>query len=45
MGYGVVVSAAKEESEGGKEFGFLNAKFLEETYMPCSILPIEVKYS
>ena len=35
-----MVSAAKEESEGGKEFGFLNAKFLKETYMPCSIFPL-----
>ena len=43
MGYGVAISAAEEESEGGQEFGFLDAKFLEETYMPCSILPIEVK--
>ena len=39
-----MVSSAKEEGEGGKEFGFLDAKFLEETCMPSSILPIEVKY-
>jgi len=29
MGYGVVISAAKEEGEGVKEFDFLDAKFLE----------------
>jgi hypothetical protein len=40
-----VVSAAEEESEGGKEFGFLDAKLLEYTNVSCSILPIEVKYS
>jgi len=25
--YGVVVSAVKEESKGGEEFGFLDAEF------------------
>jgi len=29
MGYGVVIMAAKEEGEGVKELGFLDAKFLE----------------
>ena len=28
-GYSVVITAAKEEGEGCKEFGFLDAKFLE----------------
>jgi len=27
--YGVVISAAKEESKGGEEFGFLDAEFFE----------------
>jgi len=40
-----VVSAAEKESEGGEECGFLDAKFLEATYMYCCVLPIEVKYS
>ena len=28
-GYGIVVSAAEEESERGDEFGFLDAKFFK----------------
>ena len=40
-----MVPAAKEESEGGQECDFLDAKFLEATYMRCYILPIEVKFS
>jgi hypothetical protein len=38
-----VVLAAKEEGEEGKEFRFLDAKFLKYTNVSCSILPIEVK--
>jgi hypothetical protein len=40
-----VVSAAEKENERGKECGFLDAKFLEVTYVSDYILPIEVKYS
>jgi len=29
MAYGVVMSAAKEESTGGEKFGFLDAEFFE----------------
>jgi hypothetical protein len=29
MRYGVVTSAAKEESKGGKNFGFLDVEFFE----------------
>jgi len=29
MGYGMMISATKEEGEGVKELGFLDAKFLE----------------
>jgi hypothetical protein len=27
--YGVVITAVKEESKGGEEFGFLDAEFFE----------------
>jgi hypothetical protein len=39
------VSAAKEEGEGSKEFGFLDAKVFKQSDVPNSFLPIEVKYS
>ena len=29
MRYGVVITAVKEESKGGEEFGFLDAEFFE----------------
>ena len=42
---GVVISAAKEETNGDDEFGFLDLDFSEYSNVLCSFLPIEVKYS
>ena len=40
-----MIAAAKEGGEGCKEFGFLDANFVEQTNVSCSFLPIEVKNS
>jgi hypothetical protein len=42
---GFVISAAKEESNGGEESVFLDSEFREYSNVSCSFLPIAVKYS